>query len=67
MEEKNNMSNIPEAITREEQYYEAIAGKRNVNALPKPITRQEMYLNAIANNISNIKQSIENEILGGAS
>lgn len=36
------MANIPEPITRAEQYYVYMAGKSTY--LPEPITREEQYL-----------------------
>lgn len=36
------MTNIPDPITRKEQYYSYMAGKSSY--LPEPITREEKYL-----------------------
>ena len=42
------MSNLPDPITRTEQYFNAIANGET--EVPEPITREEIYLNAIAQN-----------------
>ena len=36
------MANIPDPITRKEQYYSYMAGESSY--LPEPITREEQYL-----------------------
>ena len=42
------MANIPDPITRKEQYYACMAGESNY--LPDPITREEKYLYYLCKN-----------------